>query len=386
MDRRHVLSIAIAVIAIAGGLFGIAPATASADSPAVVIVGPTNAATVGNVVSLTAQCAAATVPATPLPLLVILAAALVAAAIVIRSRQWVIGVTVLAVAGFALPVREVSAQSNACAGVAWTASLGAEQFSGSGTGFSFTPTTQATYHVTAALNGFTAASDIAVGADCSGPPLTGGNAQCGNNLAGTLGAYTWDLFANGSSACITPFGVGAAYDATWNNSGDLVAREGVFFDQTRTFSQIGTIAVDFSETKTGSAGGFSYIGAYGWSNNPVHEYYIIDDSFSPLPTTAGSLGPLTTAMGTAVLDGATYSFYTQPIQGQTPFNTASGYIRYYSVRHTARTCGRISVTDHFNAWASVGMTLGNLEETTILTETGGGTGSVNFSYGSVTVY
>ena len=51
------------------------------------------------------------------------------------------------------------------------------------------------------------------------------------------------------------------------------------WNSTKTYSQLGTISADFAFTKTGSAGGYSYIGIYGWSENPLHEYYIVEDWF-----------------------------------------------------------------------------------------------------------
>jgi hypothetical protein len=60
----------------------------------------------------------------------------------------------------------------------------------------------------------------------------------------------------------------------WGNSG-------------KTFDQFGTITAQFAETKSGTAGGFSYVAIYGWSTNPSIDYYIIDDSLSS--ARAGSL-------------------------------------------------------------------------------------------------
>jgi hypothetical protein len=58
-------------------------------------------------------------------------------------------------------------------------------------------------------------------------------------------------------------------------------------------------------------------------------------------------------------------------------------MQYYSVRTTARDCGLISLTRHFDAWASLNMPMGNLLEAKILIETGGGTGSVDCAIANV---
>ena len=61
----------------------------------------------------------------------------------------------------------------------------------------------------------------------------------------------------------------------------------------------------------------------------------------------------------------------------------SSWGQYYSVRTTARDCGQISLTQHFDAWESLGMPLGGLLEAKILIEAGGGTGSIDFPIANV---
>ena len=63
----------------------------------------------------------------------------------------------------------------------------------------------------------------------------------------------------------------------------------------------------------------------------------------------------------------------------------NNWIQYYSIRTTARDCGVISLTDHFEAWEGLGMSMaGNLLEAKILAEVGGDTGSVDFPIANVT--
>src|SRR5947209_1657092 len=72
--------------------------------------------------------------------------------------------------------------------------------------------------------------------------------------------------------------------------------------------------------------------------------------------------------------------------GQGGSNGTSGgsWTQIYGVRPTAGTCGQVSITEHVKAWAAAGMTLGNMLGAKILIETGGGTGSINFTTASVT--
>lgn len=215
----------------------------------------------------------------------------------------------------------------------------------------------------------------------AGTPLTGGTQHCSSNASGTVNGFSWMVWSSGSGGCITPYGVGAAFNATWDNSGDFLAREGLGWNSTETYSQIGPISADFAYTKTGTAGGFSYIGVYGWSVNPIHEYYIVEDWFgSGTPTGFGTL------MGTFTIDSGTYKVY-QHTQSDQPAITGrdTTFVQFFSIRQTARQCGHISISGHFKKWDSLGLTLGKMEEARLLVEAGGGTGSIDFTRGAVAV-
>jgi hypothetical protein len=216
---------------------------------------------------------------------------------------------------------------------------------------------------------------------CGGAVPTGGTQHCSANASGTAGSLSWTLWSNGSGGCLTSYGTTPAYSASWANTGDFLARGGLDFNQ-KPLSSLGTVTAEFDETKTGSGGGFSYIGIYGWSVSPCIEWYIVEDSYNKMPVNPGS----TTKMGTATIDGGTYTLYTRPTQGTGGSRCpgVNSWTQFYSIRQSARTCGQISITDHFNAWAAAGMTLGSLLEAKILIETGGGTGNIDFTTASVT--
>jgi len=171
-----------------------------------------------------------------------------------------------------------------------------------------------------------------------------------------------------------------AFSASWNNSGDFLARLGLTWPDTQTYDQLGTITAQFGETKTGTAGGYSYIGVYGWSVSPCIEFYIIDDSYNPMPINPGSA----TNKGTVTIDGGTYILYTRAATGSSVCSGVSNWTQFYSVRETARQCGQISITDHFNAWQAAGMTLGKMDQATVLVEVGGGSGNIAFTTANVT--
>jgi hypothetical protein len=216
-------------------------------------------------------------------------------------------------------------------------------------------------------------------ASCNHPALTGGTPQCSSNASGKVGNYTWTIWSSGSGGCITPYGSGAAYKATWNDSGDFLARVGLQWNETKTYDQYGTIAADFAYTKSGSGGGYSYIGIYGWSNDPLVEYYIVDDWYGGGPPTGGGA-----KQGSFDVDGGTYDVYTHTQNNQPSIHGNQTFPQFFSVRRTARQCGHISISEHFKKWASMGLKLGKMYEAKILVEVGGGSGNVDFTSASIT--
>jgi hypothetical protein len=177
---------------------------------------------------------------------------------------------------------------------------------------------------------------------------------------------------------MTVFG-DATFKANWSAAGDFLSRVGLGFNSTKTPDQIGTLAADFAETKSGTAA-YSNIGIYGWSTNPLHEYYIVDDWFGSRPVPGSK-------MGTITVDGGMYDVYTHTQTNQPAITGGNAtFVQFLSVRQSPRSCGHISISEHFSQWATLGMQLGNLEEAKILMEAGGNaTGSIDFTTASVTL-
>jgi hypothetical protein len=211
-------------------------------------------------------------------------------------------------------------------------------------------------------------------ADCPSTPLTGGTQHCSSNASGNVGSgYSYTIWSSGSGGCVTPYGVGAAFKATWNSSGDFLARVGLALGSSKTYDQLGALTADFAETKTGTAGGYSYVGIYGWSVSPLVEYYIIDDWYGSRPNPG-------TKVGTVDLDGGSYDILTHTQTNQPAITGGNAtFPQFWSLRKTARQCGHISITEHFKAWTKAGMVLGKMEEAKVLVEVGGGTGSIDFT-------
>jgi hypothetical protein len=213
------------------------------------------------------------------------------------------------------------------------------------------------------------------------PP--GGTPHSGNSQGGS-GSMAWSLWQNGNGGSITTFNT-TAFAASWGpNSGDFLARIGLEWGNNgKTYDQYGSIVSQFAYRKTGTGGGFSYIGIYGWSNNPCVEYYIVDDSYGKMPFDAWGA----TLKGTAKIDGEDYKLFSNTTRGTGGSRCNAGesqWLQFWSIRQKARQCGQISISKHFDEWKKVGMNMGKMLEAKILVEVGGGTGTIEFPIASVT--
>jgi endo-1,4-beta-xylanase len=201
-------------------------------------------------------------------------------------------------------------------------------------------------------------------------PGTAHAAVC-SNQTGTTNGYYYQMWSNGQgSACVTVGSGGNQYSTTWSGIGDFVAGVGWQPGSNQTVSFSGSM---------NASGGTALASLYGWSTNPLVEYYVIEDDQGGSP----SLG---TFMGTTTSDGATYNLYEhQQVNQPCITGNSCTFEQYLAIRQGNTTSGTITTQNYFNAWASHGMNLGSLSYQIFATEAwGGGSGSSNFtvSHGS----
>jgi hypothetical protein len=221
--------------------------------------------------------------------------------------------------------------------------------------------------------------------DCNAMMPSSGAQQHSGNGTGGEDNLAWEIWSNTGQGELTTYNV-PAFSAIWNEAGGYLGRIGFewggFGDTPEPYQAHGSINAYYVANKSGTAGSYSYIGMYGWTNDPCVEWYVVDDNFGTLPFNPGG----TTNMGEVDIDGGTYIIYLRPTTG-TGGSRCSGvnqWDQYYSMRTTARNCGQISLTEHFDAWESAGLQMGALLEAKILVEVGGGTGRVDLPVANVT--
>ena len=112
--------------------------------------------------------------------------------------------------------------------------------------------------------------------------------------------------------------------------------------------------------------GTALLSVYGWSTNPLVEYYIVEDTASP-----PSFG---TYKGSVYSDGSEYTIYENTRYDAPSIEGTSTFNQYISVRESPRTSGTVTVANHFNAWADLGLDLGSLSYQIVAVEGWGGEG------------
>lgn len=192
---------------------------------------------------------------------------------------------------------------------------------------------------------------------------------------GRDGEYTYSLWKDYGNTSMTVNGDGK-FECSWKDIGNALFREGVKFDCTKKYQQIGDITVEYGVDY--HPDGNSYMCVYGWTRDPLVEYYIVDSWGSWRP-------PGATAKGTIEVDGGTYEIYETTRVDQPSIDGNTTFEQYWSVRTSKRTSGTISVTEHFKAWEKLGMQMGNLYEACLTIEGYQSNGSAEVYLNKVTV-
>ena len=202
----------------------------------------------------------------------------------------------------------------------------------------------------------------------------------GSSATGNIGStgYHYEIWYQGGNNSMTYYANGT-YKASWNGTNDFLARIGFKYDEKHTYEELGPIDAYFKWSKQGSAGGYNYIGIYGWTVDPLVEYYIVDDWFNK---PGGNL--LGSRKGEFEVDGAKYEIWQNTRVQQPSIKGTSTFPQYFSVRDNSRSCGHIDITAHFKKWESMGMQMGKMYEAKVLVEAGGGSGSFDVTYFKMT--
>jgi endo-1,4-beta-xylanase len=123
--------------------------------------------------------------------------------------------------------------------------------------------------------------------------------------------------------------------------------------------------------------GNSYLALYGWTQNPLVEWYVIENFGTHHPADNRN----STCYGTFESDGGTYEVWMKwRVNSPSIIGTAT-FPQFWSVRTKRRIGGSVNTTRHFEAYTKAGLKLGRFLDTIVGIEGQTGKGSANLTVG-----
>lgn len=187
------------------------------------------------------------------------------------------------------------------------------------------------------------------------------------NELGTVDGLDYELWKDSGTTEMTLTG-GGTFRCQWSDINNALFRVGKKFDSTKPWEEIGNIQLEYQAEYYPV--GNSYLCVYGWTREPLVEYYVVQSWGNWRPPGAESLGTIT-------VDDSTYDVYVTTRVQQPSIDGTQTFQQFWSVRKGKRTEGTVSVTEHFRAWQALGLELGKLYEVALTVEGYQSTGVAN---------
>mgnify|MGYP003855593465 CR=1 FL=1 len=186
--------------------------------------------------------------------------------------------------------------------------------------------------------------------------------------SGTHDGFFYSFWSEGGGQASMTLGPKGNYSTSWTNVQNFTAGKGW-----RTGSRNKVIC--FEGTYNGGSNGF--LAVYGWTTDPLIEYYVVENHGQWRPP--GNTSDIE-SMGTVFSDGDTYDIYrSQRVNKPSIIGNATFY-QFWSVRRTKRSSGTVTFANHVDAWEKTGLKLGSTWDYQIMESEGfGSSGNSNIT-------
>ncbi|KAL2201636.1 family 11 xylanase in complex with inhibitor, partial [Sarocladium strictum] len=161
--------------------------------------------------------------------------------------------------------------------------------------------------------------------------------------------FTTQYWANDFASLNWTSGAAGKFNLTWNNGfgGNFVVGKGYRPSRDMLFNYSGTFDLDRNA--------WAYLTLYGWTRNPLVEWYVIEAMGAHNPSDNRSA----TLYGHVDSDGATYEVWQKKRTNAPSIDgDNTDFQQYWSVRTSMHVGGTINTGNHWRAWEEMGLELG----------------------------
>ena len=178
------------------------------------------------------------------------------------------------------------------------------------------------------------------------------------NELGTVDGYDYELWKDRGETEMLLQG-GGTFRCDGKDFNNALFRIGRKFDCTQVWQEVGSIRVDYAAEY--APVGNSYLCVYGWTREPLVEFYVVQSWGNWRP-------PGAEAIATVEVDGAKYDIYRTERVNQPSIDGTQTFAQYWSVRKGKCAEAVVDVSAHFAAWEAHGLELGKLYEVAMTVE------------------